>query len=163
MNANSIKTPFECISSEDMLHNTKEANKRITKLIGDWKISRLAKLRCKSCPYKDEEIVTCQECKDQHNQQDDQDSEDLKISKMENQYDCDRCGRRWRDLMEIDCNDCGEGLFWEDQEICLLGLDVVALFPSIKSENTGRIKHQQIMKSPIKIEGYECQLNQNPF
>ena len=66
----------------------------------------------------------------------------MKIKMMETQYDCDNCGQRWRHMMEKDCEECGEGLYWEDQEICLLGLDVVALFPSLKSENTGRIIRQ---------------------
>ena len=48
--------------------------------------------------------------------------------------------------------ECGDGLYWEDQEICLLGLDVVALFPSMKSEQTGKIIRHTVMTSPIKIE-----------
>ena len=47
------------------------------------------------------------------------------------------------------------GIFWEDQEICLLGLAVVALFPSMQSANTGRIIRQQVLKSPLKIDGFD--------
>ena len=46
-------------------------------------------------------------------------------------------------------------MYWEDQEICLLVLDVVALFPSMKSETTGRIIRKLVSKSPINIEGYD--------
>ena len=58
-------------------------------------------------------------------------------------------------MMENDCEECGEGLFWEDQAICLLGLDVVALFPSMSAETTGKIIRKQIHKSPIKIGGFD--------
>ena len=74
---------------------------------------------------------------------------------MENKYDCDNCGRLWRDLMEADCSECGEGLYWEDQAICLLGLDVVALFPSMSSQMTGKIIREHVIKSPMKIDGYD--------
>ena len=70
-------------------------------------------------------------------------------------YDCDKCGQELRDMMEQDCEDCGEGLYWEDQEFCLLGLDVVALFPSMQSQTTGLIIRQHVLKSPIKMEGFE--------
>ena len=36
-----------------------------------------------------------------------------------------------------------------------MGLDVVALFPSMKSPTTGRIIRQHVLKSPIQIEGFE--------
>ena len=53
-----------------------------------------------------------------------------------------------------ECTDCGEGLYWEDHEVCLLGLDVVALFPSMKSLTTGRIVRDHVLRSPLKIEGF---------
>ena len=59
--------------------------------------------------------------------------EDAHRMKMESKYDCDKCGQEWRERMETDCEKCGPGIFWEDQEICLIGLDVVALFPSMQS------------------------------
>ena len=57
--------------------------------------------------------------------------------------------------MEIDCEECGPGIFWEDHEICLLGLDVVALFPSMQSSTTGKIIRQYVLESPLKIEGFD--------
>ena len=147
--ANCISNQFECISSEDMLSNTKKANKALDKIIKEWKAKRLKKLRCNTCPYKTEEIRVCEDCQEQDAQEQDM------TTKMENQYDCDRCGRMWRDMMEENCEECGDGLFWEDQEICLLGLDVVALFPSMTSETTGKIIRKHVLKSPIKIEGFD--------
>ena len=57
--------------------------------------------------------------------------------------------------MEKDCSECGPGLYWEDQEIVLLGLDVVALFPSMQSSNTGKIIRQYVLQSPIQIDGFD--------
>ena len=58
-------------------------------------------------------------------------------------------------MMEKDCSECGPGLYWEDQEIVLLGLDVVALFPSMQSRNTGKIIRQYVLQSPLKIDGFD--------
>ena len=154
--ANSIENHFECISSEDMLASTKRANEKIDKIIKEWKEKRLKKLRCKSCAYKEIKIQPCQECHEDEEIWNDKDDDDDKLlKKMEQKYDCDTCGLEWRDMMETDCDCCGEGLFWEDQEICLLGLDVVALFPSMKSKETGLIIRHQVLKSPIKVEGFD--------
>ena len=54
-----------------------------------------------------------------------------------------------------DDDECGQGIFWEDQEVCLLGLDVVALFPSMQAVTTGRIVREHVKKSPIKIDGFD--------
>ena len=70
-------------------------------------------------------------------------------------YDCEYCGEDWRCKMEQECEDCGDGVYWEDQDICLLGLDVVALFPSMQSVTTGRIVRQHVLRSPLKIEGFD--------
>ena len=57
--------------------------------------------------------------------------------------------------MQDDCTECGDNLYWEDQEVCLLGLDVVALFPSMQSVTTGRIIREHVLKSPLIIEGFD--------
>ena len=48
----------------------------------------------------------------------------------------------------------GENLDWEE-EIVIFGNDVVALFPSMTSANTGRIIRRQISKSGMKIDGID--------
>ena len=149
--ANAIANPFECISTEDMLSNTKKANKLIKEIIKEWQARRLPKLNCNTCNYKQEETRTCNDCMQTGPEEDGDNAQD----KMETQYDCDHCGREWRDRMEEDCVECGPGIFWEDQEICLLGLDVVALFPSMSSETTGKIIRKHVLLSPIKIEGFD--------
>ena len=145
--ANSIENKFECISSEDMLNSTKEANKIMAEYMKKWKQKRLEKLRCKTCKYKEESLTHCHLCKD------DMSEDETEI--MEMHYDCDACGEEWRSRMEQECKECGPGIFWEDQEVCLLGLDVVALFPSMSSVITGRIVREHVRKSQLKIEGFD--------
>ena len=70
---------------------------------------------------------------------------------MEMHYDC---GQEWRYKMQKDCEECGDGIYWEDHEVCLLGLDVVALFPSMQSATTGRTILEHVLRSPLKIEGF---------
>ena len=48
----------------------------------------------------------------------------------------------------------GEKVDWEE-EIVIFGNDVVALFPSMTSANTGRIIRRQISKSGMKIDGID--------
>ena len=48
----------------------------------------------------------------------------------------------------------GEEIDWE-KELIMFGSDVVALFPSLTSENTGRIVRRQIQKSSMKFKGMD--------
>ena len=52
------------------------------------------------------------------------------------------------------CENCGPGVSEEELEICLIGSDVVALFPSIKSKNTGKIVRKRVERSPLKFKGF---------
>ena len=123
--ANSIPNTFEHISSEDMLFSTKEANKKIVKIKKEWREKRSAKLKCTTCNYKAEPKTHCHTCEEEISDCEQEDGQDLEVHKMETKYDCDNCGQEWRARMEADCEECGPGIFWEDQEICLIELDVV--------------------------------------
>ena len=151
--ANSINTDFESISSEEMLHTVKESNKKIAEHLEQWREKRLAKLRCKTCKYREEQTthICAEHCQQGDALGQDQDKEHT----METKYDCDACGREWRSRMEEDCEECGPGIYWEDQEVCLIGLDVGALFPSMKSTTTGKIIRQHVLKSKLKIDGFD--------
>ena len=131
-------------------------NDRIEEQLRKWRKVREVKLRCKTCNYREEKIHPCQVCAEQHPQDaQEQDEDQNRDTNMETKYDCDACGREWRTKMESDCEECGPGIYWEDQEVCLIGLDVVALFPSMKSANTGKIIRQHVLKSELKIEGFD--------
>ena len=47
------------------------------------------------------------------------------------------------------------GISDSDLEMCLIGVDVIALFPNIKSKNTGKIVRNAVISSPIKIRGFD--------
>ena len=54
--------------------------------------------------------------------------------------------------LKEDCDGCGGPV--EEMEMCLLGLDVTALFPSMTSARTGRIIRRRLMKSSMKAQGF---------
>ena len=54
----------------------------------------------------------------------------------------------------MDCVECGGEWVKEDYEICLIGNDVKALFPNIKSATTGKCVREEVERSPLEIEGF---------
>ena len=42
-----------------------------------------------------------------------------------------------------------------EEDFCLIGCDVIALFPSLTSKRTGEIIRDRILKSPLKFEGFD--------
>ena len=68
---------------------------------------------------------------------------------------CYECIEEAKELMKIDCEECGEGINEEDLEMCILGLDVVGLFPAMKSKNSGKILRRQAVKGPLKVKGFK--------
>ena len=56
-------------------------------------------------------------------------------------------------MMKEECGECGPKV--EDLEMCLLGLDVEALFPIMTAARTGKIVRNRMMKSKMKIEGFD--------
>ena len=59
-----------------------------------------------------------------------------------------------KELLKEDCHECGCGLYDEDKESYIIGSDVVALFPSIKSKSTGIIIRRRVEKSSLKFPGF---------
>ena len=72
--------------------------------------------------------------------------------------DCDCCGPDLVDLVRTGCEECGDGWVREDYTLCILGNDVVALFPSLDSETTGKIVRGEVTRSTITIEGFSTKL-----
>ena len=56
---------------------------------------------------------------------------------------------------EEDYEGYGPGIAAEERQIFQLGLDVVALFPSIISERTGIIVRKRVYKSPLIMMEFE--------
>ena len=46
----------------------------------------------------------------------------------------------------------GDHLSPEDERLLLIGADVIALFPSMTSQRTGKISRDQVTESPVKFE-----------
>ena len=46
----------------------------------------------------------------------------------------------------------------EDYTLCILGNDVVSLFPSLESKVTGKIVREEVQRSTITIEGFNTKL-----
>ena len=68
--------------------------------------------------------------------------------------DCKECEAERRNLQRMDCEVCGEGVE-DDQDIfALIGMDAVALFPSLSGENTARIVRRRVEKSKIIWRGF---------
>ena len=72
--------------------------------------------------------------------------------------DCDECGPMMTEYLRQDCDECGTGWVREDYTLTVIGNDVIALFPSLDSANTGRIVREEVQTSTIKIEGFNVRL-----
>ena len=59
-----------------------------------------------------------------------------------------------KEKLREDCWECGPGIHGEDRESYIIGSDVVALFPSIKSMSTGLIVRHRVEKSSLKFPGF---------
>jgi hypothetical protein len=55
--------------------------------------------------------------------------------------DCDHCGPDLTEEVRLDCEGCVDGWVREDYSLCIIGNDVVSLFPSLDSINTVKILH----------------------
>ena len=53
---------------------------------------------------------------------------------------------------------CGRGWIREDYTLCIIGNDVVSIFPSLDSENTGKIVRQEVARSTMNIDGFNTRL-----
>ena len=61
-------------------------------------------------------------------------------------------GELERRMKEV-CEDCGGQV--EEMELCLLGLDVAALFPSMSAKRTGEIIRRRMMRSRMSVDGFD--------
>ena len=57
----------------------------------------------------------------------------------------------------MDCDKCGDGIDEGDLEMCIMGLDVVGLFPAMKSKNIGQILKKTNVKNSNKSEGVQME------
>ena len=55
---------------------------------------------------------------------------------------------------ERDCREYGEGVNEEENQYALVGMDAVALFPSMSGRITAEIVRRRVMESRIQWEGF---------
>ena len=81
---------------------------------------------------------------------------DLKAAEVETDQLCDQ--EEKLEYTVRNCGSCGKKKVKEEimlQERCLIGCDVVALFPSLSSRRTGEIVRERVMKSSLEFEGFD--------
>ena len=66
---------------------------------------------------------------------------------VETATDCKDCEVERRKLQEMECKVCGEGVKEGQDTFALIGMDAVALFPSLSGENTARIVRRRVEKT----------------
>ena len=68
------------------------------------------------------------------------------------------CGEQIVEKLRTDCSNCGPGISEiNEPELCLIGNDVKALFPSIKSKNTGKLIRKAVENTSMEFEGFDQQ------
>jgi hypothetical protein len=83
---------------------------------------------------------------------------ELDGQEMQTVMECDECGPSMTEYLLHECGECGTSWVKEDYSLTLVGNDVIALFPSMESKNTGRIVREEVEKSTIKYEGFNMRL-----
>ena len=72
--------------------------------------------------------------------------------------ECDHCGPGVTGYLILDCDDCGKSSVREDYTMSVIGNDVVCLFPSLDSVNTGKIVRAEVENSTMEIDGFNVKL-----
>ena len=163
--ANSIPDAYEVISSEDMLARVQAGNEAARKIIAEGREKKLRKMRCRKMGESSIEIIErCMQnhrkkvdemtgVTEMHPQEPSQERWDEMI--VEEGMRCMECGPKLEKKLMTECDGCGGEWVAEDFEISLIGNDVKALFPNIKSVSTGKIVREEVERSPLEIEGFD--------
>ena len=72
--------------------------------------------------------------------------------------DCDICGPDITECVLEKCEDCGDSWVEEDYTMCIIGNDVVSLFPNLDSKKTGEIVREEVSRSTMNVEGFNFKL-----
>ena len=73
---------------------------------------------------------------------------------VEGSKGCNECESVRMSSMEEECADCGEGIRQEQGEFAMVGMDAVALFPSLSGRNTARIVRRRVEESKVEWRGF---------
>ena len=75
--------------------------------------------------------------------------------------ECDHFGPGVTEYLILDCDDCGKSSVREDYTMSVIGNDVVCLFPSLDSVNTGKIVREEVKNSTMEVDGFNVKLGLN--
>ena len=78
----------------------------------------------------------------------------LEIFKSRVEGECKDCEEILKDSYREDCSKCGPGMSASLPRMTLVGMDAVALFPSLSGKRTSKIVRKRIVMSRIKLEGF---------
>merc|ERR1711867_145227 len=76
------------------------------------------------------------------------------VEDLDDDEDCEECKERIEEVMISACNDCGPASTREQLRLVLVGMDAVALFPSLTGKRTGKIVRERIRKTSLKFSGF---------
>ena len=145
-----------------MLAKVRQFNIEAEKIMKEGTNLRLAKLKCDAMGESCETVLSncdnCTNCTNSSNEAENISPEETLLHKAESASGCLSCGPKLEEKMSTPCVNCGDEWVREDWEMCLVGNDVVALFPSIQSTSTGRIVRKEVEESPMQIEGFDHRL-----
>ena len=137
-----------------------EGMKMITKCDRLWK----RKSKHNEEKEEDEERERCEQEKDaetlEYRRQQYGGNPDMAVTgeDLQTVLDCDHCGPDLTETVRTDCDGCGRGWVREDYSLCIIGNDVISLFPSLDSITTGKIVREEVARSTIEIEGFNTRL-----
>ena len=80
--------------------------------------------------------------------------EEVKLITNADQGDCKECEELKAAVMKRNCQSCGEGVLGEEEELSMVGMDAVALFPSLSGKRTAEIVRERVKKSRLKLSGF---------
>ena len=163
--ANSEEHKYEVISTEDLLHHVWLHNKWIEDRKERLEALRKMKWSCwKEKPWR----MKCKCCENTKNinkinkpetkpsveeilEEVIEEAAEILFEKEERRG-CQECSRQIEKEMEKECKDCGQGVI--ENELAMVGMDAVCLFPSLSSRRTARIVSERVRRSKMKMKGF---------
>ena len=168
---------YNTISSEDMLARMVEYNRQVVLIRQEWQEHRLRKIRCSKCKVMEYidcpntenhgwEIILQDQWPPRGSPSPGTQSSTVSTTQSpcpspdEIEQEVDRiwnnncCGEQVQEQMRTSCTECGKGITKWEAEFCIVGNDVKALYPSIKSKKTGQIIRKRIEKTSLKFDGF---------
>ena len=174
--ANSEEESYEVISSEDLISSTKEHNVKVEGMKTEVMTSRKRKLECTYCKTwrircrncVEETVVDCVEEHDTDKEKTltemtleiveeviemiEETRNDHKRQKVEG---CEECKEEIKKAMKENCKFCGDGIDYEIPRMALVGMDAVALFPSLTGKKTAKLVRETAEKTTMLIDGFD--------